>query len=129
MSRQITVRLASEMVEFADSVVASGDASGRAEVVAAALRREARRRLVLTRELVRPHLRRVTVAPITRTVRGLSTEVPVDERNGLTAPSVVNCDAIVTVPADLLGAQLGFLLDHQEPALARAITLALDLEL
>ena len=30
--------------------------------------------LVLTRELVRPHLTRVTVAPITGTVRGLSTE-------------------------------------------------------
>jgi len=33
--------------------------------------------LVLTREVVRPHLSRVTVAPITSTVRGLSTEVPV----------------------------------------------------
>jgi len=33
--------------------------------------------LVLTREVVRPHLGRVTVAPITSTVRGLSTEVPV----------------------------------------------------
>ena len=32
--------------------------------------------LVLTREIVRPHLSRVTIAPITRTVRGLSTEVP-----------------------------------------------------
>jgi mRNA-degrading endonuclease toxin of MazEF toxin-antitoxin module len=31
--------------------------------------------LVLTRELVRPHLNTVTVAPITTTIRGLSTEV------------------------------------------------------
>ena len=31
--------------------------------------------LVLTREIVRPHLSRVTVAPITTTIRGLSTEV------------------------------------------------------
>ena len=29
--------------------------------------------VVLTRELVRPHMARVTVAPITSTVRGLST--------------------------------------------------------
>jgi mRNA-degrading endonuclease toxin of MazEF toxin-antitoxin module len=33
--------------------------------------------VVLTRELVRPHMDRVTVAPITTTIRGLSTEVPV----------------------------------------------------
>ena len=39
--------------------------------------------LILTRELVRPYLSRVTVAPITGTVRGLSTELPVGRRNGL----------------------------------------------
>jgi mRNA interferase MazF len=33
--------------------------------------------LVLTRELVRPHRTLVTVAPITSTIRGLSTEVAV----------------------------------------------------
>jgi mRNA interferase MazF len=31
--------------------------------------------LVLTRELVQPHMRTVTVAPLTTTIRGLSTEV------------------------------------------------------
>jgi mRNA interferase MazF len=36
---------------------------------------KARPVVVLTRELVRPHLARVTVAPITTTIRGLSTEV------------------------------------------------------
>ena len=39
--------------------------------------------LVLTRELVRPHLNTVTVAPITTTIRGLSTEVLLDTDNGL----------------------------------------------
>ncbi|MFY9826671.1 MAG: type II toxin-antitoxin system PemK/MazF family toxin, partial [Thermoanaerobaculia bacterium] len=33
---------------------------------------KARPVLILTRELVRPHLRTVTVAPITTTIRGLS---------------------------------------------------------
>lgn len=33
--------------------------------------------LVLTREMVRPHLGTVTVAPITGEIRGLSTEVSV----------------------------------------------------
>ena len=58
---------------------------------------ETRPVLVLTRELVRPHLSRVTVAPITRTIRGLSTELPVGADNGLDHPSVVNCDNVVTV--------------------------------
>lgn len=44
---------------------------------------KARPVLILTREVVRPHLTNVTVAPITTTVRGLATEVPVDAVNGL----------------------------------------------
>jgi mRNA interferase MazF len=83
--------------------------------------------LVLTRQTVRPHLRRVTVAPITTTVRGLSTEVPVGPVNGLDRDSVVSCDNIVTVPVDALGRQLGFLLADQEPALSEAIRTAFDL--
>jgi mRNA interferase MazF len=84
--------------------------------------------LILTRELVRPHLRTVTVAPITTTIRGLSSEVGVDAANGLTEPSVVSCDSITTIPADALGEQIGVLLDSQEPALSEAITAAFDLD-
>jgi len=84
--------------------------------------------LVLTRELVRPHLRRVTVAPITSTVRGLSSEVVVGARNGLDHESVVNLDNIVTIPAADLGRQLGFVHPDQEQALSEAITAAFDLE-
>jgi mRNA interferase MazF len=88
---------------------------------------KARPVLVLTREVVRPHLSRVTVAPITTTVRGLSTEVAVGAANGIDHDSVVSCDTIVTVPASTLGRQLGFLLDDQEPALSEAIRNAFDL--
>lgn len=59
---------------------------------------KARPVLILTREVVRPHLTNVTVAPITTTVRGLATEVPVDAVNGLNQPSVVSCDNIQTIP-------------------------------
>lgn len=83
--------------------------------------------LVLTRELVRPHLTRVTVAPITSTIRGLSTEVPVGPGNGLDHASVVNCDNIVTVPASAMGRHLGYLLPTEEGALAEAIRAAFDL--
>ncbi|QOW01407.1 type II toxin-antitoxin system PemK/MazF family toxin [Rhodococcus pyridinivorans] len=84
--------------------------------------------LVLTRELVRPHLGRVTVAPITGTVRGLSTEVPVGPANGLEKDSVVSCDNIVTIPVSALGRSLGFFFPAQEAALSEAIRAAFDLE-
>lgn len=89
---------------------------------------KARPVLILTRELVRPHLRTVTVAPITATIRGLSSEVGVDASNGLTEPSVVSCDDITTIPADAVGEQIGVLLDGQEPALGKAIKAAFDLD-
>lgn len=84
--------------------------------------------LVLTRELVRPHLSSVTVAPITRTVRGLSTEVPLGPANGLDHDCVASCDNVQTVPASALGRQVGYLLPDQEARLALAIALAFDLE-
>ncbi|MET0604218.1 MAG: type II toxin-antitoxin system PemK/MazF family toxin [Baekduia sp.] len=84
--------------------------------------------LVLTRELVRPHLTTVTVAPISTTIRGLSTEVAVDAANGLAGPSVVSCDNITTIRADALGKQVGVLLDHQEQVLSDAISAAFDLD-
>jgi mRNA interferase MazF len=84
--------------------------------------------VVLTRELVRPHLARVTVAPITTTVRGLSTEVPVGPANGLDHACVISCDNIVTVPTSALGPQVGYLLPAQESALTAAIHAAFDLD-
>jgi mRNA interferase MazF len=89
---------------------------------------KARPVLVLTRELVRPHLSTLTVAPITTTIRELSTEVPVDAANGLAGPSVVSCDNVSTIPVSALGTQIGVLLDHQEPVLSNAIRAAFDLD-
>jgi mRNA interferase MazF len=84
--------------------------------------------LILTREIVRPHLETVTVAPITTTIRGLSTEVPVNAANGLAGTSVVSCDNITTIPTSTLGVQIGVLFDRQEPALGDAIRAAFDLD-
>lgn len=83
--------------------------------------------LVLTREIVRPHMSKVTVAPITSTARGLSTEVPVGRDNGLDHDCVVSCDNISTVSSSALGRQIGYLLPAQEAALAEAIHRAFDL--
>jgi mRNA interferase MazF len=84
--------------------------------------------VVLTRELVRPHLRTVTVAPITSTARGLSTEVPLGAANGLDQAYVVSCDNIVTISKTQLGRQIGHLLPAQEAALTAAIHAAFDLD-
>jgi mRNA interferase MazF len=89
---------------------------------------KARPVLILTRELVRPHLATVAIAPITTTIRGLSTEVGVDTANGLTEPSVVSCDNITTIPVSALGPQIGLLLDRQESTLSNAIQAAFDLD-
>jgi mRNA interferase MazF len=93
-----------------------------------ALLDKARPVVVLTRELVRPHLTTVTIAPITTTVRGLSTEVPVDVANGVAGPSVVSCDNITTIPKSALGEQIGVLLEPQEQALSDAIQAAFNLD-
>jgi mRNA interferase MazF len=84
--------------------------------------------LVLTRELVRPHLNTVTIAPLTTTIRGLSTEVLCGPGNGLSDRSVVACDHITTIRADALGRQVGRLLDEQEIDLTRALRAAFDLD-
>lgn len=84
--------------------------------------------LLLTRELVRPYLSRVTVAPITTTTRGLSTEVQLGPANGLDHQCVVNCDNIVTVLKSLLGREIGYLLPAQEGALMAAVHAAFDLD-
>lgn len=83
--------------------------------------------VVLTREAVLPFVRQVTVAPITSTIRGLGTEVPLGEDAGLDHESVISCDNVQTVPADRIGEHIGFLSPHREPALAEAIATAYDL--
>lgn len=85
--------------------------------------------LILTREQVRPFLSSITIAPITSTIRGLSTEVSVGHANGLAHDSVVSCDNITTVPRAAIGRLIGYLHPEQEPELARAVVAAYDLNL
>jgi mRNA interferase MazF len=89
---------------------------------------KARPAVFLTRERALPHMRRITVAPVTTRIRGLTTEVPVGQENGLHTESVVSCDNISTVYVDQVGALVGYLLPHQERQLARAIAAAFDLD-
>lgn len=85
--------------------------------------------LVLTREAARGAMTKVTVAPITSTLKGLSSEVRVGPDNGLDHESVVSLDNVLTVPVTTLGRTIGYLSAHQEALLARAVVLTYDLEL
>ena len=66
--------------------------------------------LILTRRSALGHLARVTVAPITSTIRGVPSEVALGTEDGLKQPCAVNLHNVVTVAKDGLGrrvAQLG----------------------
>lgn len=84
--------------------------------------------LVLTRDLARQAMRNVTVAPITSTARGLTSEVPVGQANGLDHECVVSLDSTMTIPAAALGRVVGYLTDQQERILANAIICAFNLD-
>lgn len=84
--------------------------------------------VVLTRDLARAAMSKVTVAPVTLTVKGLGSEVPVGPENGLDSASAVSLDNVLTIPVDRLGRTVGYLTPAQEQALARALVLAYDLD-
>jgi mRNA interferase MazF len=69
----------------------------------------------------------VTVAPITSTIRGITSEVHVGPRNGLDHDAVISCDNITTVRKEAVGDTIGLLFDDQEADLARAISDAFEL--
>lgn len=64
--------------------------------------RSPRPAVVLTRDAVLPWLRYPLVAFTTTVVRGLPTEVPLDETDGMPRPSVVSLDNVETVSKALL---------------------------
>ena len=53
--------------------------------------------VILTRDRVLPSIDSVVVALVTRTVRGVETEVRVGRREGLPSQSVINLDNLLTV--------------------------------
>lgn len=58
--------------------------------------------LVLTREAAIPVLRRVVAVPATRTIRGIPTEVILDEDDGMPARCALSFDNVTTLPKALL---------------------------
>jgi mRNA interferase MazF len=63
--------------------------------------------LVLTRDEAIPVLRTILVAPVTRTVRGIPTEVPLGSDEGLPAEGVAALDNVLTFPKAMLVRRMG----------------------
>lgn len=59
--------------------------------------------VVLTRDSALAYLSTVTIAPITSTIRGVPSEVALDEEDGMNAPCAVNLHNAVTVSQQRLG--------------------------
>lgn len=70
---------------------------------------------------------KVTIAPITSTIKGLSSEVLLGPANGLDRECAISVDNILTVRQDALGRTIGYLTEAQEKQLAQAIIFAFDL--
>jgi mRNA interferase MazF len=70
----------------------------------------------------------VTVAPITRTIRGIRSELELGHAHGLRVRSVASCDSLQTIPKESLGPRpIGSLSPRELPALDRALRFALDI--
>jgi mRNA interferase MazF len=70
----------------------------------------------------------VTVAPVTRTIRRIESEVPLGLEQGLRSRSVANCDSLRTIPKRrLLSKRIGSLDSHKLVQLDDALRYALGI--
>lgn len=83
--------------------------------------------VLLTRDAVIRSIGSIVVGLVTRTVRGIETEVPLGRREGLGHPSVANLDNLLTVPRERLTRQMGALSGEKIKALNVALKKSLDL--
>jgi mRNA interferase MazF len=85
--------------------------------------------VVLTRDSAIAYLSTVTVAPITSTIRGVPSEVVLNEEDGMKAPCAVNLHNAVTISQNRLGRRVGQLSSFRmkEICLALGFSLGCDL--
>lgn len=84
---------------------------------------------VLTRDAAIAVLTAINCAPITRTVRGIRSEVEVGAAQGLSDQSVITCDNLITIPITLLDSEpVGHLDLAARIRLDQALRYALDIQ-
>jgi mRNA interferase MazF len=81
--------------------------------------------VILTRESILDYLGETTVAPITRRVRGIPSEVPLGPDEGLPEPCAVNLDHVQTVDRGRLGAVIATLSSRRMTEIREALLFAL----
>ena len=100
----------------------------RGDVVVARFPEGRRPAVIVTRDAVIPLLTRLTLVPITRTRRGLATEVELDQADGLRSTCVASCDNVTSVARDDVVERIGSLGPARRRQLDDALRIALDLD-
>ena len=82
--------------------------------------------LILTRDEAIPVLRTVLVAPVTRTVRSIPTEVAIGSAEGMPKQSAATMDNILAFPKSMLTRRMGGLTPTRQQEMCQAIRAAVD---
>ena len=85
--------------------------------------------VVLTRDSAIPYLSTVTVAPITSTIRGVPSEVVLNEEDGMKASCAVNLHNAVTISQDRLGRRIAQLNSLRMGEICAALRFSLGCDL
>lgn len=81
--------------------------------------------LILTRDSILEYLGETTIAPITSTVRGIPSEVPLNESDGMRGDCAINLDHLQTVSRGKIGSLITALSAHRMTQVRRALLFAL----
>ncbi len=84
--------------------------------------------LILTRDILIPELNVVTIAPLTTTIRDESTQVLLDESDGVFEVCAVNLTNIQTVPKEKIGGCITHLSVEKMQEVFEAIQFALGFD-
>jgi mRNA interferase MazF len=85
--------------------------------------------VVLTRDSAVAYLSTVTVAPITSTIRGVPSEVVLNEEDGVKAPCAINLHNAVTVSQHRLGKRVAQLSSSRMSEICVALRFSLGCDL
>jgi mRNA interferase MazF len=86
---------------------------------------KARPALVLTRDSALRYLTRVTIAPITSTVRGVPSEVPLGPDDGMKAVCAINLHNVITIDQKVLGRRIAQLSEARMREVCSGLAFAL----
>ena len=82
--------------------------------------------LIITRDVAIPVLRYITVAPISRTVRNIPTEIHLGPADSIRIASAATFDNVATTPKAYLTRRLGAISDERRHEMCAAVRASLD---